>query len=168
MTPQPADDNGNGDLPIGGVVALNVVDPDPGYAGKAVKTEEDEAQGTHIHKHFHSPPLGWLQDNATLVVVVVGASGDLAKKKTFPSLLNLYDDNLLPTHTIIYGYARSQMTHDELRTRLRPYLEQEMSHSAEVITKFLSLVYYQGGSSYGDLDSYTSLQYQIEAFEEKR
>jgi len=50
--------------------------------------------------------LEWLTDS-TLAVCVVGASGDLAKKKTFPSLLNLYDDNLLPKNTIIWGYARS-------------------------------------------------------------
>jgi hypothetical protein len=39
--------------------------------------------------------MTWLRD-ATLNIVVVGASGDLAKKKTFPSFLNLFDDNLLP------------------------------------------------------------------------
>ena len=39
--------------------------------------------------------LTWLREGV-LNIVVVGASGDLAKKKTFPSLLNLFDDNLLP------------------------------------------------------------------------
>ena len=33
-----------------------------------------------------------------LTVVVIGASGDLAKKKTYPSLFALYCGNLLPEH----------------------------------------------------------------------
>lgn len=36
----------------------------------------------------------WTQ--ASLTVVVVGASGDLAKKKIFPALFALYYENLLP------------------------------------------------------------------------
>ena len=42
-----------------------------------------------------SVDMKWLNASA-LSVVVIGASGDLAKKKTFPSLLNLFVDNLLP------------------------------------------------------------------------
>jgi glucose-6-phosphate 1-dehydrogenase len=49
-----------------------------------------------------------------LVIVVVGASGDLAKKKTYPSLLDLYSANLLPRDTIIWGYARSRKTYESL------------------------------------------------------
>lgn len=58
----------------------------------------------------------------TLSIVVIGASGDLAKKKTYPSLLNLFEDRLLPQHTIIWGYARSAKTHQELRDHLYPHL----------------------------------------------
>eukprot|EP01116_Phalansterium_solitarium_P006270 TRINITY_DN1857_c0_g1_i2.p1 TRINITY_DN1857_c0_g1~~TRINITY_DN1857_c0_g1_i2.p1 ORF type:complete len:545 (+),score=193.01 TRINITY_DN1857_c0_g1_i2:44-1636(+) len=48
-------------------------------------------------------------------LVVLGASGDLAKKKTFPSLFALYCLGLLPPNTTIFGYARSAMTDDEFR-----------------------------------------------------
>jgi glucose-6-phosphate 1-dehydrogenase len=54
--------------------------------------------------------LATRESSGTLII-----SGDLAKKKTCPSLLELYDDNLLPKNTIIYGYARSQMSNDDLR-----------------------------------------------------
>ena len=40
------------------------------------------------------------------MVVVIGASGDLAKKKTYPSLFKLYLENLLSVDTIIWGHAR--------------------------------------------------------------
>lgn len=41
------------------------------------------------------------------VVVVLGASGDLAKKKTFPALFALYSQGYLPSDVHIVGYART-------------------------------------------------------------
>jgi hypothetical protein len=40
--------------------------------------------------HSTAEEMKWLTTSG-LTVVVVGASGDLAKKKTYPSLLALYD-----------------------------------------------------------------------------
>jgi glucose-6-phosphate 1-dehydrogenase len=96
-----------------------------------------------------------------LMVVVVGASGDLAKKKTYPSLLNLFANKLLPEDTVIFGYARSQMTDDELKNRLRPYLEQA-DYSKETVEAFLALCHYQGGKSYGDVEAFGTLQQTLE------
>jgi glucose-6-phosphate 1-dehydrogenase len=101
---------------------------------------------------------------ACLTVVVVGASGDLAKKKTFPSLLNLFADDLLPKNFQIWGYARSNIGDDGLRDRIRPYLL-KLKHSAEVVENFLSNVRYQNGASYGDLGAWTKLQANVESFE---
>jgi hypothetical protein len=36
------------------------------------------------------------RDESSLCVVVLGASGDLAKKKTFPALFDLFHADLLP------------------------------------------------------------------------
>ena len=41
---------------------------------------------------------------------VLGASGDLAKKKTFPALYALYCYDLLPNTVKIIGYARSELS----------------------------------------------------------
>jgi glucose-6-phosphate 1-dehydrogenase len=41
------------------------------------------------------------------VIVVLGASGDLAKKKTFPAIFALYQQGLLPKDVKIVGYART-------------------------------------------------------------
>jgi glucose-6-phosphate 1-dehydrogenase len=118
------------------------------------------------HTQPESNQLEWLMSSG-LTIVVVGASGDLAKKKTYPSLLNLYDDNLLPKDTVIWGYARSNMTDEELRDRIRPYLlKGEQSHSPEVVEKFLSICRYQGGKSYGDIHAYTQLAKEIRDHEQ--
>lgn len=105
----------------------------------------------------------WLTPS-TLAVVVVGASGDLAKKKTFPSFLNLFADGLLPSTTIIFGYARSNLSDNELRDRIKPYLVKG-KHSEDVVDNFLKLVRYNQGSSYGDKDAFHILKGKIEEFE---
>lgn len=110
-----------------------------------------------------SEQIEWLTESM-LTVVVVGASGDLAKKKTYPSLLNLYSDGLLPDDTVVWGYARSDLTDDALRDRLRPFLLKSRDHSEATVDKFLKICRYQGGSSYGDVDAFAKIQ---QAMEEK-
>lgn len=92
-----------------------------------------------------------------LTIVVVGASGDLAKKKTYPSLYQLFTSNLLPTTTIIWGYARTPMTHQELRDQIRPFLDHTQSSSNHVLEAFLMRCYYKSGNSYGDAEAWTEL-----------
>lgn len=43
----------------------------------------------------------------SLSFVVVGASGDLAKKKTYPALFALFAEGRMPARSRIFGYARS-------------------------------------------------------------
>jgi len=41
------------------------------------------------------------------IIVVLGASGDLAQKKTFPALFALFCQGFLPKDAHIIGYART-------------------------------------------------------------
>ena len=58
------------------------------------------------------------KDETVLSIVVVGASGDLARKKIFPALFALYYQGLLPKHVQIVGYARSKTTTEEFREKI--------------------------------------------------
>lgn len=49
--------------------------------------------------------------------------GDLARKKIYPTIWWLYRDNLLPKKTLFFGYARSPMTVDEIRSKCQPYMK---------------------------------------------
>ena len=61
-----------------------------------------------------------VSETGSLSIVVLGASGDLAKKKTFPALFHLYRRGFLPPKEVhIFGYARTKISDDELRDRLR-------------------------------------------------
>ena len=69
-------------------------------------------------------------------------SGDLARKKTFPSLLELFVGGQLPPRTRILGYARSVLAHDAFLASLKPFLK--LGSEAQR-TEFLSLCTYAAG-----------------------
>lgn len=55
-------------------------------------------------------------DNVT--IVVFGASGDLARKKTFPALFGLFREKQLPSTVQIIGYARSHLSDKDFKERI--------------------------------------------------
>jgi len=64
----------------------------------------------------------------TLSIIILGGSGDLAKKKTFPALGELFVRDLLPSDVMFIGYSRSSFSHDEFRNRLRPFIEKRFGY----------------------------------------
>eukprot|EP00186_Timspurckia_oligopyrenoides_P005049 CAMPEP_0182441528 /NCGR_PEP_ID=MMETSP1172-20130603/504_1 /TAXON_ID=708627 /ORGANISM="Timspurckia oligopyrenoides, Strain CCMP3278" /LENGTH=472 /DNA_ID=CAMNT_0024635877 /DNA_START=34 /DNA_END=1449 /DNA_ORIENTATION=- len=105
-----------------------------------------------------------------LTIVVIGASGDLAKKKTYPSLYALWKSRFLPSSVRIIGYARSPSDDDTFRAKLVPYLEKASSiHGRSTETemyKFLDRCTYRSGKTYEDEDAWKSLNAHISEAEE--
>lgn len=101
--------------------------------------------------------------NDVLTVVVIGASGDLAKKKTFPALMTLFMRGLLPPKTQIIGYARSNLSNVDLRKRIEPYLLK--AAAPDRVKAFLKLVSYQSGQ-YSSAETMAGLAKAASAFEE--
>jgi glucose-6-phosphate 1-dehydrogenase len=52
-------------------------------------------------------------------VVIFGASGDLAKRKLIPALYRLVQERLLPAEFAIVGLARTVMSDEEFRSRMK-------------------------------------------------
>lgn len=65
------------------------------------------------------------------VFVILGASGDLARKKIYPTLWWLYRDRLLPKKTFFIGYARSDITIDTIREKSTPYMKVSVVESCK-------------------------------------
>ncbi|KAL3914167.1 MAG: hypothetical protein SGILL_006209 [Bacillariaceae sp.] len=59
------------------------------------------------------------------------------------------------------------MSDDDLRNKLKPFLVKG-KHSEEVVDKFLQLVRYRSGKSYGDEDAFGQLNKDIEEFESSK
>ncbi|CAN1222965.1 Glucose-6-phosphate 1-dehydrogenase, chloroplastic [Linum perenne] len=86
--------------------------------------------------------------DSTLSITVVGASGDLAKKKIFPALFALYYEDWLPQNFTVFGYARSKMTDEELRNMISQTLTCRIDRREgceEKMNKFLSRCFYHAG-----------------------
>lgn len=85
-------------------------------------------------------------ETGSLSIIVLGASGDLAKKKTFPALFNLYRQGFLRSNAVhIFGYARTKLSDDELRDRIRGYLSHGKGNT-EDLSNFLQLIKYVSGA----------------------
>ena len=100
------------------------------------------------------PSIEYVQHS--LLVIVVGASGDLAKKKTYPALYALWKASLLPRNTVIWGFARSPKGNDDFRRHLKPHLMKADSDATDA-TEFLELCCYRKGSSYADWEGIRSI-----------
>ena len=62
----------------------------------------------------------YVPETGCLSIIVLGASGDLAKKKTFPALFHLYRQGFIQSQDVhIFGYARTKISDDDLRARIR-------------------------------------------------
>ena len=83
--------------------------------------------------------------DGSLTIVVGGASGDLAKKKIYPTLWALFRDGLMPPGTQIFGYARSKMTVGELRGRCEGTVKAKEGEEA-ALDSFWASNHYVAGS----------------------
>ena len=103
------------------------------------------------------------QSNYPLAIIVIGASGDLAKRKTYPSLFSLFEQRLIPANTIIYGFGRSNLSHESLRKKILPFISNGESSDGpnQMVVDFLRMCYYQRGKGYDDADSFLSMHKSV-------
>ena len=102
--------------------------------------------------------------NHALSIVVVGASGDLAKKKTYPALFALFLDEFIPTHTTIVGYARSAKEDGVFREHLTPYLMKCKGATAENVSAFVAICVYRQGQ-YDSAEGFAKVHDELTAIE---
>jgi len=90
----------------------------------------------------------------THVFIVLGASGDLATKKIYPTLWWLYRDGLLPDKTYFIGYARSKLTVEMIRSKVFQHMKVQ-DEEKEKVEEFFKLNSYIQGSYDQDIDFQT-------------
>jgi glucose-6-phosphate 1-dehydrogenase len=100
------------------------------------------------------------------VLVIFGASGDLTKRKLIPALYNLALENRLPERFAVVGYARSEMTHEVFREKMREAVRQfsRRGLNEEFWEKFALTLYFVPGS-YDDPRGYQTLKEFIHNFD---
>jgi glucose-6-phosphate 1-dehydrogenase len=93
------------------------------------------------------------------VLTIFGASGDLTKRKLIPALYNLARENRLPERFAVVGYARSEMTDEVFREKMREAVRQfsRTDLDESVWRDFASLLHFIPGS-YEDEQGYRRLR----------
>ncbi|KAL5167570.1 Glucose-6-phosphate 1-dehydrogenase 2, chloroplastic [Glycine soja] len=107
------------------------------------------------------------ENESSVSITVVGASGDLAKKKIFPALFALYYEDCLPKHFTIYGYARSKMTDAELRNMVSKTLTcriDKRENCNEKMDQFLKRCFYHSGQ-YDSQENFAALDKKLKEHE---
>ncbi|KAI3405443.2 ZWF1 [Candida oxycetoniae] len=75
-------------------------------------------------------------------IVILGASGDLAAKKTFPALFGLFREKQLSTKCQIIGYARSDLSQEDFYNKISQHFK---GGDEETKKNFLKLCSYVEG-----------------------
>ena len=95
-----------------------------------------------------------------LCITVIGASGDLARKKIFPALFSLYCQDLLPEAFSVFGFARSNLDDDAFRALIGRHLTCRYTPGenvcAERMRSFLERCFYVTGQ-YDSRESFLDL-----------
>lgn len=89
-------------------------------------------------------------EKENVTVIIFGASGDLASKKTFPALFGLFAENLLPSSVRIVGYARSDLSSEKFISKLTSYLPKNASKAK--LDEFIARSQYVRGQYDADKD----------------
>jgi glucose-6-phosphate 1-dehydrogenase len=61
--------------------------------------------------------------NPKSLIVIFGATGDLAKRKLFPSIYKLYQKGKLSEEFAVVGVARRALSDDEFRNYVKQSIE---------------------------------------------
>jgi glucose-6-phosphate 1-dehydrogenase len=101
-----------------------------------------------------------------LVLTFFGATGDLAKRKLFPSVFNLYKKGYLQNDFAILGTSRSEMSDDEFRKFVADSLKEFANQSGPQVDDFISHFYYLA-HDVTDVDAYEPIKTKIEELDSK-
>lgn len=97
-------------------------------------------------KNLHKP---------TALIMIFGATGDLANRKLFPSLYNLFIKDRLDRFAVV-GIARRELSNEQFQQNVRESVL-ETNEAAEKLDEFVSKFYYHS-HDVTDSASYTTLK----------
>lgn len=111
-----------------------------------------------------------VKEGSILSITVVGASGDLAKKKIFPALFALFYEDCLPENFTVFGYSRTKMNDEELRNMISETLTcrvDKRENCGDKMDQFLQRCFYYSGQ-YNSEDDFAGLDRKLKEKEAGR
>ncbi len=102
-----------------------------------------------------------------LGVVVVGASGDLARRKIIPALFALFCQGFLPERFHVFGMARTPLSSEAFRARVAEHLTCRYAPGescGDKVVAFLARCHYTAGQ-YDSADAFLDLYQAMQAIQ---
>lgn len=96
--------------------------------------------------------------------IIFGATGDLAKRKLYPSLFRLYRKKNIQSHFAVIGTARSTWTHEHFREVVTESIN-SLHPTEQELDEFINHFYYQA-LNVTNTDEYVSIQELAESLDE--
>jgi glucose-6-phosphate 1-dehydrogenase len=96
-------------------------------------------------------------------IVILGASGDLTRRKLLPSLFHLFSENLLPEGFLITGCGRTLWSHEDFKREMKEAVSISTKKNGERSADFdrqwdsFSAKLHYCHLQYGETESYTAL-----------
>jgi len=105
---------------------------------------------------------------APSIFILFGVTGDLVAKKIIPSLWHLFEQNLLPSKLVVIGFARRDLSHNDLKKLIKKSLETTgaLVESEEQFETFCDYFVYQKGD-FAEEEGYVELSQKIKNTEDK-
>ncbi|MGH7213170.1 MAG: glucose-6-phosphate dehydrogenase [Tepidisphaeraceae bacterium] len=103
------------------------------------------------------------------ILVIFGASGDLAMRKLLPAIYEMAREKLLPEQFALVGYSRTEMTDEQYRKQCRQALEKYVRtkpFDPKVWDRIDNAIYYNR-ADYGSADDQTRLVTTLHRYDEK-
>jgi glucose-6-phosphate 1-dehydrogenase len=100
-------------------------------------------------------------------MVVFGASGDLARRKLFASIFQIFAQDLLDEKFYLLGCGRKKLTDEDFRTTVQQAIrESDSSASAKEMNAFTEKLHYVDGD-YDDAAFYESIKTRLASLDKK-
>lgn len=110
-----------------------------------------------------------LSEQQMATITIFGATGDLAGRKLFPAVYNLWNSGFLPKRIAVVGVARKEKTDAQFRQEMCEALKKfsrSVDQLGDACDPFVSNLYYQQ-VEFNDPAAYTKLRERLEAIETK-
>lgn len=117
---------------------------------------------------FREADLSLRNHPESCILVIFGATGDLAHRKLIPALYNLAADGDLPAGLRVVGFARREKSDEEFRAGLEE-LNKEVSrqgHNDDLWGQFSQNITYHT-SEFGDAEGYAGLKKRLDEMEKE-
>ncbi|MGF1636559.1 MAG: glucose-6-phosphate dehydrogenase, partial [Cyclobacteriaceae bacterium] len=103
------------------------------------------------------------------ILVIFGASGDLAYRKLLPAIFDLYEQDLLPAEFAVLGVSRTDMSDDKFRKKMAEGIHKfsiKNEHADKIIDDFLPMLHYHSMDP-SVADGYESLKNKLKSIDKE-